>query len=104
VGSLVLAAIAYGAGYPDFSKGLFLGALLSPLHLFGLKSLVNRVLTAGQTQGPSLFRIYHLIRWVLFAFIIWVLLKVSVFFLLGALVSYTWFLLVLVWAGLKTAK
>jgi len=66
--------------------------------------MVSRVLAAGQTQGPGLFRIYHLIRWVLFALIIWALLTVSVFCLLGALVSYTWFLLVLVWAGLKTAK
>ena len=104
VGSLVLAAMAYGTGYLDFSKGLFLGALLSPLHLLGLKSMVDRVLAAGQAKGPGLFRIYHLIRWVLFAFIIWALLTVSVFCLLGALVSYTWFLLVLAWAGLKTAK
>ncbi|HTA75579.1 MAG TPA: hypothetical protein VK791_00310 [bacterium] len=104
LGSLLLAAIAYGTGYLYFAKGLFLGALLSPLHLLGLKSMVNRVLAAGQAQGPGLFRIYHLIRWVLFAFIIWALLTVSVFCLLGALVSYTWFLLMLVWAGLKTAE
>ena len=104
VGSLVLATITYGTGYLYFSKGLFLGALLSPLHLLGLKSMVSRVLSAGQSRGPGLFRIYHLIRWVLFAFIIWALLMVSVFCLLGALVSYTWFLLVLAWAGLKTAK
>jgi hypothetical protein len=103
-GDLLFAAAAYGLGYNDFSKGLFLGALLSPLHLLGLKSMTGRVLNAGQAQGPALFRIYHLLRWFLFVFVIWALLTVSVFCLLGALVSYTWFLLVLAWVGIKSSK
>ena len=102
-GGLLFAAVAYGLGYKDFSKGLFLGALLSPLHLLGLKSMTGRILNAGQAQGPGLFRIYHLLRWFLFAFVIWALLTISVFCLLGALVSYTWFLLVLAWVGIKSA-
>ena len=102
-GGLLFAVAAFGLGYNDFSKGLFLGALLSPLHLLGLKSMTGRILNAGQAQGPALFRIYHLLRWFLFAFVIWALLTVSVFCLLGALVSYTWFLLVLAWIGIKSA-
>jgi len=103
VGGLLFAAGAYGLGYLEFSKGLFLGALLAPLHLLGLKSMVGHILTAGRARGQSLFRIFHILRWFLFALIIWALLSVSVFCLLGALVSYTWFLLVLAWAGLKGA-
>jgi hypothetical protein len=102
-GGFLFAATAYGLGYLEFSKGLFLGALLSPLHLLGLKSMVGSILTAGRGRGQSLFRIFHIFRWFLFALIIWALLLVSVFCLLGALVSYTWFLLVLTWAGFKDA-
>ncbi|HXL72740.1 MAG TPA: hypothetical protein VN963_03860 [bacterium] len=101
VGGFLFAAGAYGAGFPEFSKGLFLGSLLSPLHLLGLQSMTSRILNAGQARGPGLFRIYHLLRWLLFAFVIWALLTISVYCLLGALVSYTWFLLVLAWAGIK---
>jgi hypothetical protein len=102
VGGLLFATAAYGAaGYNDFSKGLFLGALLSPLHFLGLKGMTNRILNAGQMRGPGLFRIYHFLRWLMFAFVIWALLSISVFCLLGALVNYSWFLLVLAWAGMK---
>lgn len=102
-GGLLFAAAAYAGGYNDFSKGLFLGSLLSPLHLLGLRSMTNRILNAGQARGPGLFRIYHILRWLLFALVGWVLLTISVFCLLGALVSYTWLLLVLAWAGIKGA-
>jgi hypothetical protein len=102
-GGLLFAAAAYAEGYNDFSKGLFLGSLLSPLHLLGLQSMTNRILNAGQVRGPGLFRIYHVLRWLLFAFVVWALLTISVFCLLGALVSYTWFLLILAWAGIKGA-
>lgn len=100
-GGLLFAAAAHGMGYNYFSKGLFLGALLSPLHFLGLKGMTSRILNAGQTQGPGIFRIYHFLRWLMFALVIWVLLSISVFCLWGALVSYSWFLLVLVWAGMK---
>jgi hypothetical protein len=100
-GGLLFAVAAYGTGYNDFSKGLFLGALLSPLHFLALKSMTSRILDAGQVRGPGLFRIYHLLRWLIFAFVIWALLSISVFCLLGALVNYTWFLLALAWAGMK---
>ena len=103
VGGLLFSLAAYLASFHDFSKGLFIGALLSPLHLLGLKSMVGRVLAAGEARGPGLFRIFHILRWLLFAFIIWVLLTLSVYCLLGALASYTWFLLVLAWAGLRDA-
>lgn len=102
-GGVLFAILAYGLGYNDFSKGLFLGALLSPLHLLGLKNMTKRILNAGQVRGPGLFRIYHILRWLLFAFVVWALLTISVFCLLGALVSYTWFLLVLAWVGIKGA-
>ncbi len=102
-GGILFAFSAYLTGYHDFAKGLFLGALLAPLHLLGLKSMVVRILAAGQARGPGLFRIYHILRWFLFVLIAGGLLTVSVFCLLGALVSYTWFLLVLAWAGLKAA-
>ena len=102
-GGLLFALSAYLTGYPNFAKGLLLGALLAPLHLLGLKSMVGRILAAGQAQGPGLFRIYHILRWFLFVLIAGGLLTLSVFCLLGALVSYTWFLLVLAWAGLKAA-
>jgi hypothetical protein len=102
-GGFLFAAAVYIAGYKDFSKGIFLGALLSPLYLLGLKSMTGRVLAAGRTLGPGLFRVYHILRWFLFAFIIWILLSVSVFCLLGALISFTWFLLTLAWTGLRGA-
>jgi hypothetical protein len=102
-GGLLFSLAAYLAGFHDFSKGLFIGALLSPLHLLGLKSMVGRVLAAGQVRGPGLFRIFHILRWLLFAFVVWGLLTISVYCLLGALASYTWFLLVLAWAGLRDA-
>src|ERR1700722_555758 len=77
-GGFLFAAGAYAAGFHEFSKGLFLGFLLSPLHLWGLRSMTSRILNAGRAQGPRLFRIYHLLRWLLFAFVVWTLLAISV--------------------------
>jgi hypothetical protein len=102
-GGFLFASVAYRIGYHNFAKGLFLGSLLSPLHLWGLQNMTRHILSAGQARGQGLFRIYHVFRWFLFVLIAGVLLTLSVFCLLGALVSYTWFLLVLAWAGLKAA-
>jgi hypothetical protein len=102
-GGVILAGSAYGSHQPQLSLGLFLGSILSVLQLLSLRSMTHRVLRAGMGQGPGLFRLYHLIRWVLFALVCWVLLQVSVSCLLGGLAAHLWSLLVLGWVGFRTA-
>ncbi len=104
LGGVLFAALAYHLQYTDIAKGLFLGALLSPLHLLGLRKVTTQVLNAGEAKGPGLFKFYHLIRWFSFLLVLGILLAISVQCLLGALVSYTWCLWVLAWAGLRTSK
>lgn len=103
VGSLILAMVAYHWGYREVSKGLFLGGLLSPLHLLGLRAVATRVLNAGEARGPGLFRVYYLLRWGSFLAVLGILLAISLPCLLGALASYTWFLLALGWTGIRAA-
>jgi hypothetical protein len=100
-GGLVLAALAFHLEHTEIAKGLFLGAILSPIHLLGLNRMTARVLNAGEAKGPGLFRVYYLLRWGSFLLVLGILLAISVECLLGALVSYTWFLLVLAWAGVR---
>ncbi len=102
-GAAALAVAAIYKGYPEVAKGLFLGGLLSPLHLLGLRAVTTRVLNAGEAKGLGLFRVYYLLRWGSFLLIMGILLTISVECLLGALASYTWFLLALGWTGLRAA-
>jgi len=102
-GGLALSAIAYATGHPHLGKGLLLGSFLSPLQLLTLQSLTNKVVKAGPAKGLGVFRFYNLFRWAYFVLVCWILLQVSVSCLLGGLLSYTWFLLVLGWVGFRTA-
>lgn len=103
VGGMLFAGAAYRLGHPHFSLGLFLGSILSALQFLTLRSMTDKVLRAGTTKGPGLFRIYHLIRWVVFALVCLVLVKVSVYCLLGALAAHAWSLLLLGWVGFRTS-
>lgn len=103
LGGLFFAGTAYCAGQSLLALGFLLGALLSPLNLLSLNSLVSKVLRAGEAKGRNLFWVLQAFRWISFAVIIGVLIQISFLCLLGALASYTWFLGVLAWIGARSA-
>jgi hypothetical protein len=102
-GGAVFSIAALFLSKNDLAIGLSVGALLSTFNFYGLKALTDKVLKQGE-KGRQTFWFWNLLRWVLFAFICWLLVWVSPVCLLGAVVSYLWFLLVLGWAGLKWAS
>jgi hypothetical protein len=102
-GGLLLAALFYYSGFPEWALGFFLGAFLAPLNFFALTRMTTRVLAAGEGKGRSVFWRQQLLRWFFFGIVSWLLIRISVFCLLGALGSYLWFLAVLAFVGLKTA-
>lgn len=100
-GGFLAAATSLYLGQKEWALGFFLGALLAPLNLFSLAKVTARVLSAGEGSGRILFWRNQIFRWVLFAGVIGVLIRLSVSCLLGALGSYFWFLSVLAWSGLR---
>jgi hypothetical protein len=79
--------------------GLFLGALLSVIYLMSLGRFSTKVLQAAGEKKKSVFWMHQALRWFLFAFVCWILVKVSSLCLLGAVLSFTWFIAVLAWVG-----
>jgi hypothetical protein len=102
-GALVgLAAWAFGSG--SFGLGFFLGSFLALFGLYSLKALTSKVLDAGAGRGLWLFHSMNAVRWILLAVVYFMLLRISVACLLGAVASYVWFLAVLAWFGIRSAR
>jgi hypothetical protein len=83
----------------SLALGLFLGALLSVVYLMSLRRFSAKVLQAAGEKKNSTFWMHQALRWLLFALICWILARVSSLCLLGAVLSFTWFIAVLAWVG-----
>jgi hypothetical protein len=92
-----LAALLFHRG--TLALGLFLGALLSVVYLFSLRNFSDKVLQAAGEKKQSAFWMRQAVRWLLFAIICWALAKISSLCLLGAVLSFTWFIAALAWVG-----
>jgi hypothetical protein len=103
IGGILAALVAFEFQEKDLSLGLFFGCLVASLNFLGLNSLTQRVLKAGGAKGQKLFGVWNVVRWLGFALAFWWLLSVSRKCLLGGLVGYFWFLIVLTWTSLRLA-
>jgi hypothetical protein len=97
-----LAALLFHRG--TLALGLILGALLSVIYLLSLRRFSDKVLQAAGEKKKKAFWMHQALRWFLFAFVCWVLAKVSSLCLLGAVLSFTWFIAVLAWVGWAQGK
>jgi hypothetical protein len=104
IGGILAALVSFESQQKDLSLGLFFGCLVVSLNFLGLNSLTQRVLKAGGAKGQKLFGVWNIVRWMGFALAFWWLLSVSRRCLLGALVGYFWFLIVLTWTSLRLAS
>ena len=98
------AATAFVLGKKELSLGLFLGGILSTLNFYGLKRLTEKVLKLEEQKAKAMFWFLTASRWCLFILACWGLLMISPSCLLGAFISYFWFLLVLGWVGWRSAS
>ena len=103
-GGALVALISVLFGQKNFGLGALAGSLLAGGGLFSLKASLRRVLSSTAVQGKRLFFAVQALRWVLWVLALYLLLKVSPTCLLGAVVSYLWFLGVLSVYGLQSAK
>lgn len=104
LGGFLLGIGAAISGNPHLALGFLLGALLSVLNFLFLNTLVVKVLSAGGVKGNKIFWSQQVLRWIAFALIVLVLVRVSFPCLLGALGSYLWFLALLAWLGWRSAR
>ncbi len=104
LGGILFGAGAFFTGRAHLALGFLLGALLSVLNFLLLNTLVVKVLAAGGGKGSKIFWTQQILRWLAFALIILVLVRISFSCLLGALGSYLWFLAVLAWLGWQAAR
>ena len=106
-GTIFSAGAAFLLGRPHFAWGLAAGGILSCVNLLALDSLTQRVLSLEGRQGKIWFWIQQVFRWFLSALAIWLLLRISVECLAGALAAYGWFLLALTalaWRSAPTSR
>jgi Ca2+/Na+ antiporter len=103
-GGLVSAFAALFLGRKDWALGATVGAILASVGLLGLKSALRRMLTPGSAGTKGMFMVQSYIRWFLALVVMFFLLKVSPACLIGALLSYLWFLGVLAVFGLKSVS
>jgi hypothetical protein len=103
-GGLTAAFAALQFHQRDLGLGLGWGSLLVSLNYFSLKVLTERVLARNETEAKKYFWFWNSVRWFFLATACWLFLRVSPLCLGGAGVSYFWFLLVLGWAGWRSAS
>jgi hypothetical protein len=103
-GGVVAGLVAWVSGAGPFGLGFFLGSLLALFGLYSLKALTSKVLDQGEGRGLWIFHGMNVVRWFLLAIVYFLLLKISVWCLLGAVASYIWFLAILAWFGIRAAK
>jgi len=87
----------------DFSLGALVGALLACAGLLHLKAALRRVLTKPESKSPGPFLFASVLRWAVWAVVLFLLLKVSVTCLVGAALSYIAFLISLAFHGMRQA-
>lgn len=103
-GGMLVGLAAWALGRGDFGFGFFVGALMALAGLFTLKAVTSKVFEMGKASGVWWFQGMNIARWFLLAVVYYLLLKISIACLLGAVASYVWFLAVLAWLGLRGAK
>jgi hypothetical protein len=103
-GGIAFGLIAALLGAARFGLGLFLGSVLALFVLYSLKALTSKVVQMPGSMGMWFFHGLNIARWVVLAVVYFMLLKISVFCLLGAVTSYVWFLVVLGVIGVRSAK
>lgn len=101
-GGAVFGGIAWLFGAGRFGLGLFLGGFLCLLSLYSLKALTADIVKNGN-RSVWTHHATRLLRILAMALVMFLLLKISVSCLLGAVASYVWFLGVLAWFGLRSA-
>jgi hypothetical protein len=100
-GGTGLSIAALLAGRKDVALGTAAGAILAAVGFLGLKSTLRRALAEPNKNPKRLIFASNWTRWFLWAVVMFLLLKVSVFSLLGALASYLVFLGILAFFGLR---
>jgi hypothetical protein len=85
----------------DFSLGAVAGALLACAGLLHLKSALRKALSDPNAKSAGPFLFASVIRWGVWALVLYFLLKVSTACLLGAALSYLIYLAVLSFHGLR---
>jgi cell shape-determining protein MreD len=87
----------------DFSIGAVVGALVSCAGLLHMKSTLRKMLTQQETKSPTSFYFSSAIRLLVWAVVLFLLVKISLACLLGAVASYVAFMSSLALNGLKRA-
>lgn len=88
----------------DFSLGALVGALLACAGLLHLKAALRRILAKPESKSPGPFLFASVLRWAVWAVVLFLLLKVSLAALAGAAFSYIAFLISLTFHGLRHAE
>jgi hypothetical protein len=88
----------------DFSLGALVGALLACAGLLHLKAALRKVLAKPESGSPGPFLFASVLRWAVWAVVLFLLLKVSLACLAGAALSYMAFLISLTFHGLRHAS
>lgn len=103
-GGLLFALLAFYFQKGYLGMGLLLGVFLSVLYLLSLKNFSAKVLESGNQKNRKTFWMRQALRWLVFALVCWILLRVSNLCLVGAVLSFTWFIAVLAWVGWAQGK
>jgi len=103
VAGLAMALVALLFKRWDFSIGAVVGALVSCAGLLHMKSTLRKMLTQQETKTPTSFYFSSAIRLVVWAVVLFLLVKISLMCLLGAVASYVAFMSSLAFNGLKRA-
>jgi hypothetical protein len=101
---VIVGLIAWALGHNLFGLGFFLGSLMALFSLYSLKALTTKVISAGDKKGLGYFHVMNIVRVIFMALICYLLLRISIACLLGAVSSYIWFLAVLGWFGVRHAS
>ncbi len=101
-GGVGLSFVALLAGRKDLALGTAVGAILAAVGFLGLKATLRRALAEPNKNPKRWILASSWSRWVLWAVVMFLLLKVSAYCLLGALISYLLFLGILAFFGLRS--
>jgi Ca2+/Na+ antiporter len=101
---LAMALVALLFKHWDFSIGAVVGALVSCAGLLHMKSTLRKMLVQQEAKSPAPFLFSSAIRLAVWAVVLFLLVKVSLVCLLGAVASYVAFMGSLAFNGMKQAS
>jgi hypothetical protein len=102
-GGLVLAIGGLLWSHGDFALGAVVGSILACGGLLHMKYALKKSLTNPENGSPAPFLVASAIRWVAWAVVLFLLLRVSLACMLGAALSYMVYLVVLAFHGVRYA-